>query len=54
MTDDVQQIQDEVTQRHEDLERLLGQKVLLRTWVKVKEGWSDDERVLRQMGYEDP
>ncbi len=36
-----------------DLERLLGRKVFLRTWVKVKEGWSDDERVLREMGYGD-
>jgi len=38
--------------RH-DLEELLGRKVFLRTWVKVKEGWSDNERALRQMGYED-
>jgi GTP-binding protein Era len=38
--------------RH-DLEELLGRKVFLRTWVKVKEGWSDDERALRQMGYGD-
>jgi len=36
----------------EDLERLLDRKVYLQTWVKVKEGWSDDERALRRMGYE--
>ncbi len=36
-----------------DLERLLGQKVYLKTWVKVKQGWSDDERALSHMGYRD-
>ena len=37
-----------------DLERMLDKKVFLQTWVKVKEGWSDDERMLRKMGYEGP
>lgn len=37
----------------QDLERLLDRKVYLQTWVKVKEGWSDDERALRRMGYEE-
>ena len=36
-----------------DLEELLGRQVFLQTWVKVKEGWSDDERALRRMGYQD-
>ena len=36
-----------------DLEELLGRKVFLQTWVKVKAGWSDDERALRRMGYRD-
>ncbi|MDJ0862971.1 MAG: GTPase Era [Gammaproteobacteria bacterium] len=36
-----------------DLEALLERKVFLRTWVKVKEGWSDDERALRRLGYRD-
>ncbi|ROR32132.1 GTPase Era [Inmirania thermothiophila] len=35
----------------EDLEQLLGRKVHLELWVKVREGWSDDERVLRSLGY---
>ncbi len=35
-----------------DLETMLGSKVFLRTWVKVKENWSDDERLLRRMGYD--
>ena len=34
-----------------DLERLLEGKVYLELWVKVKEGWSDDERALRSLGY---
>lgn len=36
-----------------DLENLLEQKVYLRTWVKVKRGWADDERALQQLGYRD-
>ncbi len=35
-----------------DMERLLGKKVFLKCWCKVKTGWSDDVRILRQMGYE--
>ncbi|MDS4040741.1 MAG: GTPase Era [Candidatus Competibacter sp.] len=40
-------------QAREDMERLLGRKVFLETWVKVREGWSDDERALRSLGYAD-
>lgn len=40
-------------QAREDMERLLGRKVFLATWVKVREGWSDDERALRSLGYGD-
>ena len=36
-----------------DLENLLEKKVYLKTWVKVKKGWSDDERALLQLGYRD-
>jgi GTP-binding protein Era len=32
-----------------DLERLLGTRVFLTLWVKVRPGWRDDERVLRQL-----
>lgn len=35
-----------------DLENLFGGKVFLETWVKVKSGWSDDDRVLRSLGHE--
>jgi hypothetical protein len=41
-------------QAREDMERLLDRKVFLETWVKVREGWSDDERALLSLGYADP
>ncbi|MDX1811786.1 MAG: GTPase Era [Gammaproteobacteria bacterium] len=34
-----------------DMEKLFDQKVFLQLWVKVKEGWSDDIRALRSLGY---
>jgi GTPase len=37
----------------EDLEGLLERKVYLNLWVKVKRGWSDDERALQGLGYTD-
>ena len=36
-----------------DIESLLGCKVMLKTWVKIRSGWSDDERALRSLGYMD-
>ena len=36
-----------------DMERLLDSKVMLKLWVKVRRGWSDDERALRSLGYDD-
>ncbi len=39
------------TDARADIERLLDSKVMLRLWVKVKGGWSSDERTLRQFGY---
>lgn len=36
-----------------DMERLFDSKVYLQLWVKVKEGWSDDERALSSLGYTD-
>lgn len=37
----------------EDMEKLFGCKIFLQLWVKVREGWSDNERVLRNLGYND-
>ena len=39
-------------QAREDMETLFDHKVMLKTWVKVKSGWSDDERALRSLGYD--
>lgn len=36
-----------------EMERMFGSKVFLKLWVKVKEGWADDERVLKSLGYSD-
>lgn len=36
-----------------DIERLFDTKVMLKLWVKVKSGWSDDERALKSLGYDD-
>ncbi len=35
------------------MERLFDAKVFLETWVRVREGWSDDEAALRTFGYHD-
>ena len=37
--------------RH-DIETLLDQKVMLRLWVKVKSGWTNDPMTLKRMGYD--
>ncbi len=41
------------TQARIDIQHLVQQKVFLQLWVKVKEGWSDDDRALRSLGYTD-
>lgn len=33
------------------MEKLFGRKVFLETWVRVREGWSDDEAALKAFGY---
>lgn len=36
----------------QDINTLLGKRSHLELWVKVKSGWSDDERALRSLGYD--
>lgn len=39
------------TAARKDMQTLLGQKVLLKLWVKVHRNWSQDKRFLRELGY---
>ena len=39
------------TEARADIERMLGQKVDLRLWIKVREDWRNDERALDDLGY---
>jgi GTP-binding protein Era len=41
------------TKARYDMEKLFQDKVFLQLWVKVKSGWSDDERALNSLGYID-
>jgi len=36
-----------------DMEKLFDSKIMLKLWVKVRAGWSDDERALKSLGYHD-
>jgi GTP-binding protein Era len=40
------------TAARKDMEKLFGGKVYLGTWIKVRKSWTDDARVLKQLGYE--
>ena len=40
-------------QARRDIEAMIDKKVNLKLWVKVKEGWADDERALQSLGYND-
>lgn len=35
-----------------DMEAMFDHKVFLQLWVKIKEGWADDDRALRSLGYD--
>lgn len=48
-----QQLKKIGTQARQDMQKLFDNKVHLELWVKVKEGWSDDERALQSLGYTD-
>lgn len=34
-----------------EMQKVFGEKVFLQLWVKVRRGWADNERALRQLGY---
>lgn len=36
-----------------DLENLLEKKVFLQLWVKIKDNWADDARMLKSLGYDE-
>lgn len=38
------------TSARKDMERAFNSKVMLKLWVKVKSGWSDDARALKTLG----
>ena len=40
------------TASRKELEKLLDSKVMLKTWIKVKNNWSDNESLLPSMGYD--
>jgi GTPase len=40
------------SEARQELERLLGAKVFLEVWVKVRAGWAQNEEHLRSYGYE--
>jgi GTP-binding protein Era len=41
------------TQARRSLQELIGEKVFLRSWVKVSRDWSDNERQLARLGYDE-
>lgn len=40
------------SESRQDMEKLFDRKVFLNVWVKVKGGWADDARLIKQFGYE--
>tara|TARA_Y100001970_G_scaffold294213_1_gene448633 strand:- start:30573 stop:31478 length:906 start_codon:yes stop_codon:yes gene_type:complete len=39
------------TSARKEIENLLDTKVMLKMWVKIKPGWSDNEKLISNMGY---
>lgn len=40
------------SEARQDMEKLFNRKVFLQVWVKVKGGWADDTRLIKQFGYD--
>jgi GTPase len=40
------------TEARQDMEKLFDRKVFLSVYIKVKGGWADDARLIKQFGYE--
>ena len=40
------------TEARKDIEVMIDHKVMLKLWVKIKSSWSDDDRMLKSLGYE--
>ncbi|WP_298625813.1 GTPase Era [uncultured Legionella sp.] len=47
-----QKLKEMATSARLDMEQMLGKKVFLQCWCKVKSNWADDERMLKQLGYD--
>lgn len=41
------------TDARKDIETMTEKKVMLKLWVKVKSSWSDDERMLKSLGFDE-
>ncbi len=39
------------TLAREDMEKFMGTKIFLQTWVKVKENWRDNVNFIHSVGY---
>ncbi|WP_198264671.1 GTPase Era [sulfur-oxidizing endosymbiont of Gigantopelta aegis] len=48
-----QQLKEVGKQARKSMEHLYDKKVFLKLWVKVKDGWSDDQKALKSLGYFD-
>jgi GTPase len=39
-------------QSRKDMQRFFDERIFLRTWVKVKKNWTEDQNLLKQFGFE--